>query len=234
MTQDSRLTMPQARRIIAEALAKLSHVENGIEQHIWDRLYITFGGHGDVMGSPGLLSEEQIGTFARQAAYSAKRMKEVSKVLREFESFLCDDVPAGFQKHEWKPFSIIFADDKHWTHTEAAAFRPVAYPKSMRGIYIHSDACTADDPVGQPCKDGYSVIRYIGKSTEDYDAPRRTKSSNGKFIKYRWTDIIPLWGKARFLIPSLEMFLLEKVRTTDNRQYQDRTLVATICDMHRE
>jgi hypothetical protein len=40
---------------------------------------------------------------------------------------------------------------------------------------------------------------------------------------YRWFDYIAIRGPVDFLLPSLELFLLSKFRTADNRQHSERT-----------
>jgi hypothetical protein len=226
VTENRSYEFSDLKTTVTRALIGVPDADASVKEQILNRL------HGPALLNR--LSEEQVIAFSRQVVWSARRLKEVSRALHEFESYLCDEVPNGFAVYEWKPFTTCLADDNRWNAADAAVFRLDGYPKVRRGIYIHSDACSADDPSGEPCGDRFSVIRYIGHTVGNFDSPRRNKDVHGKTFRYRWTDVILVPGQASFLSPSLEMFLLRKVRTTNNKQHQDRRGVVTLCDMLRE
>jgi hypothetical protein len=205
-------TAPAIRKVIRGAISDIACQPDRVVTEVMGRLLL-FGDSTVYKSTP---SNDKIAAFARQAAFSSRRLALVEGALREFERCLSNEPPPGVKRHEWKPFKMTLACDWHWTSDERDAFKPSCFPHRDTGVYVLSDNCPPNEPHGNSTDERYAVVRYIGRAMTKFSDPANSKRQNGVDIRHRWIDVIPVRGTARFLIPSLEVFLLERICTTDN------------------
>jgi hypothetical protein len=158
---------------------------------------------------------------------AVRRQTTLESVIREFETYLSDGSP--------RPFSILRANDTNWTPAQRRALAPEGYPHKLTGIYVYIDVCTENDVSCLPANDDtrYSVIRYIGSATNSfYDETRKKhwmKDDDGEYrprFSHRWIDIITIPADFGFIAIALEDFLLQRIRTTENKRRVPKRLLA--------
>jgi hypothetical protein len=141
----------------------------------------------------------------------------------------------GYKEDWFTPFEVMTAErfpegsSPRTTkeREDIAKARSLRYPKKCKGVYLYVDICRQNDPMRLP-EDGseqFTVIRYIGMVTTNFDDQRRTKqyAEFKKEIRHRWIEIIPIDGKWRFFIPALEYFLIENLSPVQNKQLSSRS-----------
>jgi len=125
---------------------------------------------------------------------SLPRWQPALDAIDEFRSHFAEHVP---------PFELVAACDKHWTDEEYRRLRPHGFPRGLRGVYfIFDDAET---------------LQYIGVATGCFD---KRVWSHGQWLSRRYTDIIALDDSHIFLAPSLEYFLITRLRPMGNSVFR--------------
>jgi hypothetical protein len=123
------------------------------------------------------------------------RWNLVRSALNEFRSCLAPHVPQ---------FSLLAANDYAWTNEEYKRLRPDGFPSRTRGVYLIFDRA--------------EELLYVGSSLVNFD--KRVWSHdqlfNSQRVQRRWTDVIVLPSEYAFLAPSLEYFLICKLRPRFN------------------
>jgi hypothetical protein len=151
----------------------------------------------------------------------------VQKHLTKFETWLASDPPNGLKVEEWKPFPILTAEDRslEWlpsVSNEIDQARSRGYPRRVGGVYLYIDNCAQDDLTKSMPRDQdrFTVIRYIGATTNTFSTRPPKVTKTGWPMDWRLKAIIPFDGRIVALAKALEEHLLSRIRTTHNEHRQ--------------
>ena len=126
------------------------------------------------------------------------RWKPVRQALGQFHSYLAPHI---------LPFEIRNATDWQWSDKQYDELRPSGFPTHLRGIYLLFDK--------------KEVLLYVGVAMVNFE---KRVWSHDKWLDRRWIDIIPIQDKHLFLAPSLEFFLICRLRPTKNTSFSGYTV----------
>jgi hypothetical protein len=122
-----------------------------------------------------------------------RRWASVNAVLAEFRKYLSSRVP---------PFQLIEACNRTWLDAEYRRLRPPGFPGRLRGVYLIFDES--------------ETLQYVGLATTCFD---KRVWTHDEHLPRRFTDIIAINDAYMFLAPSLEYFLVVRLKPCGNRVY---------------
>ena len=130
----------------------------------------------------------------------------IQNALVEFQTYLSDKVPK---------LELINAVNKDWSTEEYKQHQktgivPQGFPSKLKGVYVLFD--------------WNEQFKYIGVATYNYD--KRVWTHDKHFEEAEmWRgdiDIIPLSDEFSFIAPSLEYYLITRLKPSLNSTYKNR------------
>jgi hypothetical protein len=122
------------------------------------------------------------------------RWQPLLPVLDEFQANLAP---------QFRRLELTAATDKQWSDAEYWKLRPKGFPSRLRGVYLLFDE---DD-----------CLLYVGLAMWRFD---KRVWAHDEWIPRRWIDIISLDDRSIFLAPSLEFWLISRIKGLRNRIYR--------------
>jgi hypothetical protein len=134
--------------------------------------------------------------------------------LIAFENFVLQSW--GLERTVWNPSGVV---------QESKGFQKSCY-RGQGGVYVYADALSplsnGQDADTREVPNQYSIIRVVGKALPDTKCNEglynrfRQRESKGEPWSWRWIHVVPIERDHAFLIRKLELYLLDRFRTTDN------------------